>query len=282
MTIPVIVISVNPERFKLFLQNNSWAKRVNLVKVDGIHPISTQGTPDLVDLNAFEYIHRRTMLPGELGCVLSHYLCYLRIIEDRVPWSLILEDNAVISEVDFLLIVSYFNSLESIHSKYPILLLFPQEFARRGFPSRLVAERKLRLKRSIVIPRIAKGYIVNFALAELAASNTFPIRDVADWPQWIHRCRVYATPANLLTIDRILGTDIGFRQTLQKPEIFSRFLAILKMVTMIEYILYIRNTGRNDYLKHIVINRGMRYLMLVKDLFLKFCFASKNRDTQSI
>lgn len=90
----------------------------------------TLADPQLIDVPAFERLHGKPPLPGELGCYLSHVRAMQRFLASDQPYLLILEDDvqlgpdlprvvqALLAKADEWDVVM----LSGIHSASPLLL----------------------------------------------------------------------------------------------------------------------------------------------------------------
>lgn len=79
--------------------------------VDG-NLLDTALIADRLDLERCRKIHNRDMLPGELGCYLSHYGVWEKMVAEQTPYALVLEDQ-VEWQTDFFQVVS--NVIKSKH-----------------------------------------------------------------------------------------------------------------------------------------------------------------------
>lgn len=64
--------------------------------VDG-RSMNTEERAIAFDEKEFEKRYSVKVRPGEIGCTLSHQKCYKKIVEERLPYALILEDDISLS-----------------------------------------------------------------------------------------------------------------------------------------------------------------------------------------
>lgn len=115
----------------------------------------------------------RSLVPAEIGCALSHIGIYKKIIEERIEFACILEDDVILPE-NFKEILEEIK--ESINNHNPeVILLSP---AKTG-------KFKWKLKSGYEIRKFKNGfytssYIVNYLGAKALLKEMYPINDVAD------------------------------------------------------------------------------------------------------
>ena len=67
--------------------------------VDG-RKMNTQELNQLFNLKRFKSLYFREARPGEVGCTMSHQRCFQAIIDQNLPYALLLEDDAVLGDVN--------------------------------------------------------------------------------------------------------------------------------------------------------------------------------------
>ncbi|MWN05660.1 glycosyltransferase family 25 protein [Gilliamella sp. Pas-s95] len=131
---------------------------------------------------------------GEIGCALSHLNIYKKIIQNNLPYALILEDDAVLDRKlpDFL------NSFKAKNTKKGIFLL-TADF-------HYLVNKKFNLDSFEVFEVIravrANGYIITHDTAKKLIKFLFPIRYEADMFRIMKLCtgiKIYATLPSLIT-----------------------------------------------------------------------------------
>jgi glycosyl transferase family 25 len=127
----------------------------------------------------------RSALPGELGCALSHIEAYRLVVERKLPYALILEDDAWMNP-------NVPQLLKAIERQYP-----PSEenvFLFTWFNA--LGSRQLgQLWSSYHVADVKSafcthGYVVSNAAAEALAKALHPVRHLADCWKWLRRHRV--------------------------------------------------------------------------------------------
>ena len=106
----------------------------------------------------------RPLTKGELGCALSHYRCWERIIEDGVDYGVILEDDAMLDK-SFLEFIKLLK--QNKEPDWDILKL-TQYFktAPRSFHKEESADnfriRELRRRSAVILKRMGRFYFIRF------------------------------------------------------------------------------------------------------------------------
>lgn len=117
-----------------------------------------------------------SLVPAQIGCSLSHINVYRKIIEEKIPYALILEDDVILpSDLKQLL-----QDIERIISlnKAEVILLSPAEGKNNKKNARVVNQNVS------IIPYkngfFTSSYIVTQKAAQALLKDLFPINDVAD------------------------------------------------------------------------------------------------------
>lgn len=265
---PVIVISLSQSRRDRLMQDLAKLKNLDVHVLAGFDGRIDRTKDHLVNQKAFQHINKRLMLPGEIGCAISHHMAYLFASENMWDWALILEDNIRVntsSAIELSNLAEWLTLSKQLQDEPTLIHLLPHESTLVG--RSLANVSSIELFESLSILRLAKGYLINRRCLELAATRTLPITDVADWPHWITQVKLLVTYRDLISIDRSLESEIGFRPQQEFEQISNPFLrrmyrakSFTKMIFGIEYLEYRLNTGRGDYFQWIVIDRIARYL----------------------
>jgi hypothetical protein len=268
---PAIVISLSGSRRELLMQDLATVDGLEVTVLNGFDGRANRSNDHLVNQIAFRQLNDRSMLPGEIGCAISHHMAYLLARRSEWEWVLILEDNVRINAINARTLAKLLNWLSSTNQLDPkptLIHLLPNQSPILG--RNIATSAPVELFESLDVLRLAKGYLMNQSCLALAADRTLPITDVADWPHWITKVKFLVTLVNLVSIDTQLNSEIGFRPVQKYQGIKHPFKRILfrarnffKMILGIEYIIYRRNTKLNDYFQWIIINRFSRYFYAV-------------------
>lgn len=172
----------------------------------------------MVDLAAVRTHLMRDLLPGEMGCALSHRECYLRAWASGAEWTVILEDDAHPSP--------WFDSLPAILSELkspsPRVLTFrslPSLPLRRGSRRRITTQGRSRgeavVARYFQPPQLTLGYAINRSALRLALAES-RLRGVADWPPWAYFCEFWGAFPWLVD-ESTQASTIGRRGPVEPP-----------------------------------------------------------------
>lgn len=111
----------------------------------------------------------------ELGCSLSHALAYRYIVEHSIPHAIIMEDDAIPTE----LLVQFIE--ERCHERAPLIQLYHQAaYVRRlgrqqAFPGVYLTQLATNCSGTV-------AYSLDLATAKVLRKATTPVRGRADWP----------------------------------------------------------------------------------------------------
>ncbi|PHM47180.1 glycosyltransferase family 25 protein [Xenorhabdus miraniensis] len=149
---------------------------------------------------------------GEVGCSMSHLNVYKKIIDNNIPISLVLEDDA---KLDHRL-PNVLRAIESIAmSEKPIVLLLskPNEYFD-SFKKQLIDEYQIV---NVIDAAFAHGYVINQAAAKKLYHFLTPIRFAADeWKLFrelgVVKLKAVVPPVIELT-DMYLNSSIGNDRT---------------------------------------------------------------------
>lgn len=188
---PIFVISLTrePERRALMAQELTGFDFEFFEGVDGA-ALDVASFADRLDTMWFRIMRRRNLRPGEVGCFLSHYGLWERLVETRTPYALILEDDARLED-GFREIVA---EVMSIQDEWDIAYLAETKRPQRMV--RMVAaldsgRRLIQCRRRMS----GRGYLIRLEAAEVLLRYCWRIRSQIDdlyskW--WKNGLRVYA------------------------------------------------------------------------------------------
>lgn len=140
----------------------------------------------------------RYLSDGEIGCTLSHQLCYQKLINDKEDFALILEDDLIISENHIDTILRNLENVLKEYSNIPIILLLSGDYwwtkvDRKIGNSSLV---------SIYDASCAQSYIIN-KKAALRMRNKHPFFLADDWLYYKEKARIKAVYPHLMDQNRV-------------------------------------------------------------------------------
>lgn len=125
------------------------------------------------DLEKFRKRYGFDVRPGEIGCTLSHQKCYRKIVKERIPYVLILEDDANIP----INISEILNSVENlVNVKKPRVVLLTGYYWFTQSHSLISGYEIV----DIYDAFSTQAYLINLAAAELLIENK-PFITADDW-----------------------------------------------------------------------------------------------------
>ena len=114
---------------------------------------------------------------GEIGCALSHISIYQRMVEERHPLALILEDDAILGE-NITSVLQAIKTIENDDNVQPrAYLLSPSLTHLDSFKKQLNQQHTLN---RVVNAHFTYAYVLNLAAAKALASFLMPVRYEAD------------------------------------------------------------------------------------------------------
>lgn len=266
MPLNTIVISLTEARRRPLIEQ--LKKSPNLVThlQHGVLGSEIWKNESIIDAASFEYINDRPMTSGEAGAAYAHFLVYQSIVKNNWPWALIFEDNAriLIGTEDYVLTLIDGIATHPKYSSSPVLIHLNHENAK-FVSSRIVLNNGMEIYEPFTILRTSKAYLMNLSAARIAVLDGLPLKDLPDWPHWIHSVKYLVSIKDLVVIDRSGGSEIGIRPQARRDRImwvwqkrFLKCLTLFKFVFGLEAINYRKKTGLNDYVAWIVMDRFFR------------------------
>lgn len=135
------------------------------------------------DRKKYQKAYHRLLFPGEIGCTLSHYECYKRMIKSGVHTALILEDDVSFIEDSFLVDLLQ-KCVDFIERKEPLVLLLWGSFSytkdKISFYDRYTLYRDYSASSTI-------AYFVNASAANIILKTDRPFQVADDW--FFYRCQ---------------------------------------------------------------------------------------------
>ena len=144
----------------------------------------------------------RSALPGELGCALSHIEAYRLVVERKLPYALILEDDAWLNP-------NVPQLLKAIERQYPpseanvFLLTWFNALGSRKLGALWSSYHVADVKSAYC----AHGYVVSNAAAEALVKALHPVRHLADCWNWLRRHRVVRV---LAVVPTCITADLSY------------------------------------------------------------------------
>jgi glycosyl transferase family 25 len=132
--------------------------------------------------------NRRELSPGEIGCALSHYSIYRRIISENIPYCAILEDDVVVSANIRSLLEKIEKFLQSRRDPMIVLLTGVLSYKRRA--DAVLYDNVTKLHQ-VGIASCAHGYVITNAAAKELENYIFPISFPADdWANFARNTKI--------------------------------------------------------------------------------------------
>ena len=259
--IPTLVISLSPTRLKPLVTQLEECPALIVHIQKGVIGDQAIDNLKLIDRRVFEFLNGREMTAGEAGCALAHFLIYQKVVEHEWKWTLVLEDNARLlpgAESQILVLIEALERTKNLRG-VPVLVHLNLDKAKIIAKKTVISD-SFEIYEPLTILRTTKAYLINGFAAKVALTEGLPLKDVADWPHWIHEIRFFATLNDSVYVDRSFPTEIGLRSTSREvsKKLHKRIGTALLFVFGIEALRYRRNTGLLDYFLWIVMDRIYR------------------------
>lgn len=129
------------------------------------------------DRKKYQTVYRRLLFPGEIGCTLSHYECYKRIVRSKEQAALILEDDVDFVQ-DTCLETLLQKSKDFMNRDEPLVILLHGAFSYTGKPVRFYDRYSLY---RIYDAMFTTGYFINQSAARLILQEACPFQVADDW-----------------------------------------------------------------------------------------------------
>ena len=179
---------------------------------------------DRLNLELSKKLFGRPLTAGEIGCYLSHYQLWERIVAESIPYAVVLEDDVRCNE-DFMNVIADIVRCPWLWDVVQLYALFRRTY-RIVSP---VAEkyRLLQYKRSSVT---TSGYCITLSAAEKLIDHCrvmlYPV-DIAWQDYWIWNGRFYSINPSVATpIDDNSSIDAILQREPDKPLLIGKLFLI--------------------------------------------------------
>ncbi len=182
MRIFIISLAASQDR-RSFMADQLHKLKLDYEFVDGVIGRDYYDDPAFYDKAKALRIEKRSLTPGELGCALSHQKIYRQIINDKLPYALIFEDDAEFSP-DLPKVLS---SLEPMIKPNDFIQLERCDVYHKRSARPLFGPYRLVKPRMILYGSMCQsaGYIITKEAAARILSVNFPVYVPADsWGQY--------------------------------------------------------------------------------------------------
>lgn len=212
-----VVGAVNSESAKKLLEFLQIDTRLNVRHFPAVMLQENNELYEKVNLenrSKFFLLYGRSLLPGEVGCALSHYTIYEEIARTH-RGALIIEDDALIKDRE-LLIEQAMLFLDKFKDNSSILSFYNNEYVNNDTSKQ---EHGLQLRRFLGSASSTVSYVLTPLAAKILAEANQSHEYLADWPPakvrfYISSCDVVGHSSNMLE------SSIGDRS--QRVSFFSK------------------------------------------------------------
>lgn len=121
-------------------------------------------------------LSRRKLSLRELGCAQAHQNVYEVIIQEKIPMSLVFEEDVSISDLNLLL--RSIREIQEMNIEQPLVASFHTENAELHRKQKMYST----WERCYSFPSGANAYLINFEAAQKFRASNSNLDFVADWP----------------------------------------------------------------------------------------------------
>lgn len=224
----IIVISLPDSPRRKFIERQFRSLKIEFDFFDAINGKSLSASEmSLCDTNAIQN-NPRWLNPGAIGCALSHYFVYRKMLDDNIDRAIVMEDDMIITKNSLATI----DALSKRDLKEEIILLYYRSGKRisLSIPDHEdVGGVKLLAPYSIQdIPTAAGCYYITRQSCEKLANFILPIRVTADsWGYFVERANLRGF---LVAYPRIVEYA-GFKSEIGYHDMYSgKLMKLMKRV----------------------------------------------------
>ena len=214
-----------------------------------------------VDTTAFLNYYGRLPSGGEVGCALSHMLCYQMAVEFGHEWTVVLEDDAVVNH-RFPIILQALDLLATTTPRVLSLRTASCSVMRKDSLHKIPNNDRgdVTLGQFFAAPPWNIGYAINAAAAAQAVLHP-RVTGVADWPLWAHAFQfwgIYPWPVSIYESESTLESG----RTQAAAEMKTRRFTRSKIIRTYDYLeiqkigVWTKNLGGiRPYFRYIAVPR---------------------------
>jgi GR25 family glycosyltransferase involved in LPS biosynthesis len=167
----------------------------SLLQFTRLHEVVLEKVPGIF-LKSFEELKEKPSLQeaylrlgrhitlAEIGCALAHRGVYSRILIEDAEWSVIFEDDAIVT--DFSLLQSQIRAIQFSNVRNPSIFLFFHKI-----PLKNDRKKSQLFRKANSVPSYALAYALNKAAAQALLEAQSKIFSIADWPVCTHQVKFY-------------------------------------------------------------------------------------------
>lgn len=180
----------------------------------------------------------RKILPGEMGCALSHYALYQKMIKEEIPYACVLEDDVMLKE-------EFKATIERVERwldpKKPQVILLSNLLGEPEYGEEI---------RNVKGALCTDAYIITLPAAKALLKENLPICVPCDhWGRWVRHgvIKLYlALPSVCMQNNAEFGTNISLQGAKRSMLGWVLFKGMRALGLSIDYILYkFQGSNRN-------------------------------------
>lgn len=243
--IPAFIINLpqSTDR-KIFMRAQCENLRVSPIFVNAVYgkELSKSDIEKCVDQNTAKKLFGRELLLGEIGCALSHKKIYQKIVDENIPYAIILEDDATLEkELSMVMKKIMVSSLP-----WDLILLGHYKSNKAGLRSPISLWHKHPITSSFILGRLADfgygahGYMITLEGAQKLLAELKKIHKPIDlYTPDSNIINVYALSPTVINVDNKFDTLIDENGIRSSNDRFSAVL--LKKVGIIDAAVSVKS-----------------------------------------
>lgn len=243
--IPVFIINLpqSTDR-KIFMRAQCENVGISPIFIDAVYgkDLSKSDIEKYCDQDTAKKLFGRELLLGEIGCALSHKKIYQKIVDEKIPYAIILEDDAVLEkEVSVVIKKITVSSL-----LWDLILLGHYKSNKAGLKSPISLWDKHRITSSFILGRLADfgygahGYMITLECAKKLLAELDKIHKPIDlYTPDSNIINVYALSPTVINVDNKFDTLIDENGIRSSNDRLSA--ALLKKIGIIDAAVSVKS-----------------------------------------
>jgi glycosyl transferase family 25 len=244
-SIPIFVINLpqSTDR-KAFMQSQCESMGISPVFIDAVNgkDLSNSEVSQYCNQKKAKQLYGRELLLGEIGCALSHKKIYQKIVDENIPYAVILEDDAILKK-DFPIVVK---KIMAGPLSWELILLGHYKSNLKSLKSPISLWRKHRITSKFLLGRLidfgfgTHGYMITLEGAKKLLSELKPIyKPVDHYTPDSNILNVYALSPPVVSINNDFDTLIDENRIRSSKDRFS--VVLLKKIGVINAAVSVKS-----------------------------------------
>ncbi|MGP5525471.1 glycosyltransferase family 25 protein [Psychrobacter celer] len=243
--IPIFVINLpqSTDR-KAYIKAQCESMGISPVFIDAVNgkELSKSDIERYVDQNRVKKLFGRELLLGEIGCALSHKKIYQKMVDENIPYAVILEDDATL-EKDLPIVVK---KILTAPLSWELILLGHYKSNLKGFKSPISLWHRQRISSKFLLGRLVDfgfgthGYMITLKGAKKILSELkYIYKPIDHYTPDSNILNVYALYPTVINVQNSFDTLIDENRARSNKDRLS--VVLLKKVGIINAAISVKN-----------------------------------------